>query len=424
MPRAEGSRLFVLVVVVIVIAHFALTNVGYLFLNSFGDFDAYYTAALVFRDGRNPYEPRQLFARENENADFLAAGRRAGTVHSHGDYEHVHPFIYPPMLGFLVMPLATFSNDVAEGLWLVLNVGLVAASIAVLAATVGLAPGVSLALGVVLVLRFEALDSTLALGQVNVVVSFLVFAAVALFCAGRATALSALLLALSIAIKLQPVVFLGYALLVRRVRYVALCLAFLVALHVPIVLWVGPEPFRTFFGSLMPQLGAGTAININQSLPGLILRVGGVLGLAPDAPALLWVSRLAGVGVLAATVWLMRIKDGDHRYNLSLVAIALLVIAPITWSSHLLFLYLPLFYVLKALEDGAVRSPGLVVTFVVAYVLAGVVPQVFYDNQRLSGLLTVFASVRLYGMLLLMYCVWRAGGRVPVPSVAVAPATA
>lgn len=410
--RADSPRIFVFVVTAVVVAQFVLANVEHLFINAFVDFDAYYTAAVVLREGKNPYDPAPLFSRDNTNRDFVDAAKRVGTLHSHGSYEHVHPYIYPPLLGVLLVPLTIFTNGTAESLWHLLNLALVAGLILVLARTLRLSPGVPLALAVVLVLSFEGLDQTLAVGQVNVLVAFLVFAAVGLFVRGHSPAASALLLALGIAIKLQPAVFLGYFLLVRRFRYVVLCLAAVVALHVPIVLLLGTAPLASFVRDVGPHLAAGVPFSFNQSLPGLVLRLAGVVGFAADSATAIWATRVASLLFLGFTVRVMRLPDaGDHVYNLSLVTIALLVIAPITTSAHLLLLFLPLGYVVKSIEDGPARSPGVLIPFVAAYVLLGVVPQVFYDNERLPGLLTVFASVRLWGMLLLMYCVWRVGGR-------------
>lgn len=418
--RAGGRGLFVVAVVAVVVAHFALTSVQHLFLSGFVDFDAYYTAALVLREREDPYERSAAFIRENENRALIAAATRAGTIHSHDAYEHVHPYIYPPILAFLLIPLSFASNDVAESVWLLFNVGLVAASLVVLARACRLAPGPYLALGVVLALGFHAVGETLALGQVNVLVAFLVFAAIARFLGGH-TASSSALLALSIAIKLQPALLLGYFLLIRRFRYVAACLAWVVVLHVPVVLWLGPDPFLTFFRDVMPHLTAGVSVNINQSLPALVMRLADVLGVA-GSPAVVWVTRAAAVAVLAATVSLMRLAEPDHLYNLGLATVALLIISPVTWNSHLVMLLLPLFYVLKAIEAGRVRAPAVLGVAIVGYVLLAVVPPVYYDNQRLTGVLTVFTAVRLYGMLLFAYCLWRAAGEVRVPHAAVATA--
>lgn len=417
---ADGRGVFVVAVVAVVVAHFALTSVQHLFLSGFVDFDAYYTAALVFRERQDPYDRTGAFIRENANPAVIAAAARAGTMHSHGDYEHVHPFIYPPMLAFLVMPLALASNDVAESVWLLVNVGLLAASLVVLARACRLAPGAYLALGVVLALGFDAVGETLALGQVNVLVAFLVFAAIARFLGGH-TASSSALLALSVAIKLQPALLLGYFLLIRRFRYVAACVGWLVALHVPIVLWLGPGPFLTYFADVMPHLTAGLPVNVNQSLPALLLRLADALGVA-GSPAVVWVTRAVTIAVLAGAVSLMRLADPDHVYNLSLATIALLVVAPVTWNSHLVLLLLPLFYVLKAVEGGRLRAPAVLGAAIVAYVLVAVVPPVYYDNQRLTGVLAVFTAVRLCGMALFTYCLWRAGGEVRVPHAAVATA--
>jgi hypothetical protein len=417
----RGRGLFVLAVLVVVVAQFALTTVQQLFLSDFVDFDAYYTAALVVREGQDPYDRTGAFIRENGNAAVREAAERAGTRHAHEGFEHVHPFLYPPMLAFLVIPLTLAGNDVAESAWLVVNVALLAALLVVTARAVGLRSGPMLALGIVLVLGFHGVGETLALGQVNVLVACLAFAAIERFVRGR-TASSSALLALSIAIKLQPALLLGYFLLVRRFRYVAACLAWLVAFHLPLLLWLGTEPFVTFVRDVVPHLAAGVPASINQSLPALLARMADALG-AGSAPAVVWITRAAVVAVLAATVSLMRLAEPDHVYNASLALIATLVVSPVTWNSHLVLLLLPLFGMLKAIDDGRLRAPGPLGVAVVGYVLLAVVPPVFYDNHRLTGALAVFGAVRLYGMLLLGWCLWRAARGVRVPQAAVvAPA--
>jgi alpha-1,2-mannosyltransferase len=403
----QPAHVFVVVVLIVLGAHFVLTNVTYLFLSDFVDFDAYYTAAFVFRDRGDPYEREQFFLHENRNPQFYDAGKRAGTVHPHKTFEHVHPYIYPPMLAFLLIPLTLLSKSAAGSVWLCVNLALAAGSIVLLVRTNGFRGATLVALAVVLALQFHALDETLALGQANMVVSFLVFLAVYLFLRGRG-ALSALALALSIAIKLQPAAFLLYFLLARELRYVAACVAALVLLHAPVLFFLGPDPFTVFAGEVMPMMAGGFANPLNQSLSGFVLRLLGPLGGGGVGRA---VAALAALAFLALVVRSLRLREVDHLYNVSLFSVAVLVIAPVTWNAHLVLLLLPILYAVGAWEAGAPVSGRLALAFVLAYVLLGVVATEFYTNRRLTGVLSVFASVRLYGMLLLLYCLHAVRGR-------------
>jgi alpha-1,2-mannosyltransferase len=180
------------------------------------DFNVYYHAAREIIAGRDPY------------------------AHSLGDWT---PYIYPPLLAELVVPLALLPLPVAAHLWYLIN-ALSTVLAAWLAVTVLSDNGsgaaqlfryreatlwrVAIATGaVLLVLRF--VFDTFSLGQVNALLAALAVAHIYFYSRGR-TALSAVLLAVAVSIKLTPALLLLYHLTKMRLKFAMACAGILIAL--------------------------------------------------------------------------------------------------------------------------------------------------------------------------------------------------
>jgi alpha-1,2-mannosyltransferase len=274
------------------------------------DLAVYQGGAAAFTHGQNPY----------------ALGFTADQL----------PYTYPPVSLLLFSPLTLFGHH--RALYL-----MVAVSIAATAATgwytlrllnyTGTAGriGVTAALTAVL-LWTETVQLTLNLGQVNILLMLLVVADFALPARNR---FKGALIGLAAAIKLVPAIFVLYLLLTRRLRAAAVAVASFVVLT--LVGWAAAPTASTdywlhglFLRSNRVATIVGPRYVSNQSLHGLAVRLFGDTTTA----ALLWAA--AGLAVAAAgmalAVWAHR--RGEDAVGLVVVAVTALLLSPIAWAHH------------------------------------------------------------------------------------------
>lgn len=194
-------------------------------------------------------------------------------------------YIYPnpPIMALILKPFVSLPPLVGALAWYYLKVGLTLVTLAWLFRLVAGRdrpfPPLGKALAVLLCLR--PIMGDLSHGNVNLFILFLILAALYAIHKGR-DALGGLLLALSIACKVTPALFLPYLLWKRAWASLAGC-------AVGLVLFLGPVP-AAFLGwdenaelltSWTEQMvkpfvrdGIVTSTHNNQSLPGLVFRLG------------------------------------------------------------------------------------------------------------------------------------------------------
>lgn len=320
------------------------------------DFSVYYHAAAEVLAGRDPYQ------------SSLGAWT---------------PYLYPPLLAELLVPLAILPLPTAAYLWFLISAAsmLSAASISARMSASPSAPLTServaedaaamserggrrlslqaaLAAGAILVVLRFVLD-TLNLGQVNTVVAGLAVAHI-YFYARDKKALSAIALVLAVSIKLTPAVFLLYHVAKMRLKFAAACIAILAGVTAVSFLPFegrGVDAFRIFASrTLRNEQGYNLADSGNQSLRGAIARLaaranGDDSGTDSRNPAevltLVIVALLLAFAVLAA-----------RRARSELAAAApffccVVLLSPLSWKAHFVILVLPLAYVLSLLFQPA-----------------------------------------------------------------------
>ncbi|HKA22413.1 MAG TPA: glycosyltransferase family 87 protein [Blastocatellia bacterium] len=245
--------------------------VGFLFANKSGnnpnvysnDFSVYYHAAREMIDGRDPY------------------------AHSLGDWT---PYIYPPLLAELLVPLALLPLPVAAYIWFLINAASIvfAAFLSVTllrmdtkavgqeshAKVAGIWKEALAAGAVLLVFRF-VLD-TFTLGQVNALIAGLAVAHIYLYNRGRRV-LSAIVLAFAISIKLTPALLLVYHLAKMRLKFSIACAGLVVAVTIASLLPFGSsgtDVFQVFLRrTVKNEQGYDFSYSGNQSLRGAIARL-------------------------------------------------------------------------------------------------------------------------------------------------------
>lgn len=217
------------------------------------------------------------------------------------------PFTYPPFAAMVFSVLTPLPLTLAALLFTALGIGLFTAAARVWA-------GFGL---IAAFLLLEPLRITLDLGQINLVL----FGLVALDCLlPRTVWPRGLLVGLAAAIKLTPAIFVLFFLCRGRWRPALTAVATFAACAV-----LAPGQAKQFWlhAMLDPERVGGLAYSANQSLRGLLFRLG--------APESWWFVAVAAVLALTVVV-LPRLRD--DLTALVATAAAGLLISPVSWSHH------------------------------------------------------------------------------------------
>ena len=262
-------------------------------------------------DGRVYRDAAQAFLDRSE----IYAGRFQGL-----------PFTYPPFALVLFVPLALVASNVAA---LAMFLGSVAALIAVVRwclhygrlgspgswwTTVGIAAAASV--------LFEPARTTLGLGQVNLMLLALILGVDA-----RATRWSGAGAGFAAAVKITPSLLVVAQLVRGDLRAFGRgVLAFVVATGIAAAL--APQATRTYFTSLLwdSNRPGGIAYQQNQSLRGLFARH------LPDHAQAAWA--VSALLVLLVGMWAVRRHRADPFYALTAAAMTGLLVSPVSWSHH------------------------------------------------------------------------------------------
>jgi len=253
-----------------------------------------------------------------------------GLTHGASLYDFIStgdaPFTYPPFAGLVFLPLAGAPTFALQLGW----------TLATLAAVAGLARLLGRrAPAYALVLLLSApVASNLKFGQVSVFLAVLVAIDVL---ALRQSRWQGLLVGLAAAVKLTPLIFIPMLWLAGRRRAAGLAAATFAACGALATLALPGDSWRfwTTEVSQVSRLGHITGIG-NQSLNAALLR------LALSAPARSAIVLLAGgaIAVLALHRAAVRARAGDWFSALVLTGTAGLVLSPVSWTHHQIWLVL------------------------------------------------------------------------------------
>jgi len=323
------------------------------------DFNVYYFAAEEVLAGRDPYQ------------------------HSLGAWT---PYIYPPLLAELMIPLVGMSVLSSAYLWFLIS------AISVLAAvrmSVALArnesggqrdTGVTLRsnlitlLAIVVVLRF-VLD-TFSLGQVNAIVGALAVAHLFFYSRDKKW-LSAIALVVAISIKLTPAVLLVYHITKLRLKFVGACVALLAVVTVLSFLPFGSradDVFKTFWNrTVRNEQGYNFAYSGNQSLRGVIERLKGNSGNADEGDAgsrepsdatTLFVSlAVLGLAIFSAA------RTDSLLCGAAPFFCGIVILSPLSWKAHYVMLILPVACLLHQVWANRAARWWVALSLVAAFLL-------------------------------------------------------
>jgi alpha-1,2-mannosyltransferase len=255
-------------------------------------------------------------------------------------------FTYPPFAALVLSPLAVLAWPVAIAASIAVNAAAVALVVRRFVLPVVRARGRLVWMPCVLafcaVLLFEPTRDTFSFGQVNLVLLVLVFADVPdRRWAGVGVGLAA-------AIKLTPVLFIGYLLIARRYRAAAVAAGVAVGATVLAAL-VSPSSSRAYWTDAVwhtDRIGRLAYVS-NQSLLGAVARSGVGVGWWPV------------VGCVVLVLWWIRARAAstaaDHTAGFALTAVTCCLVSPVTWVHHLVWL-LPALFLLLRVHVGAAAA--------------------------------------------------------------------
>jgi alpha-1,2-mannosyltransferase len=356
--RSNGER-----VVVITLALTALVS-GFYFAGKGGsnpdaysnDFNVYYHASREIIAGRDPYQ-RSL-------SDWT-------------------PYIYPPLLAELIIPLAFLPLPIAAYVWFLISAASVVAA-ATMSGSLAFGDTRELnervvwrwaiaGLAVVLVLRF-VLD-TFNLGQVNAIVAALAVAHIYFYARDRKW-LSALALVVAISIKLTPALFLVYHIAKSRLKFAAASSALLFALTAVSFLPFGPSGMgglQTFWErAVKNKQGYDFAYSGNQSLRGVIARAKKSEAKLPDEDESRKPEDLAAIVISVALLALATFSAVRARSEIAAAApffCGMVLLSPLSWKAHYVSLILPAAYLIFLAKTCGSRRRLVAATLGAAFVL-------------------------------------------------------
>jgi alpha-1,2-mannosyltransferase len=178
-------------------------------------------------------------------------------------------------------------------------------------------------------LWLEPVAMTLFFGQINLVLLALVVADLALPDRFKGKGIG---IGLAAGIKLTPLIFIPYLLFTRRVKAAAVsALTFAVTVGLGFALL--PHASAVYWGGKFAREGSGHFHLDNQSLNGVILRL---THAGPDAHTY-WLVAALVVGITGLAVSILASRRGHELLGLVACAATGLLVSPISWSHHYVY---------------------------------------------------------------------------------------
>ncbi|MGQ9925617.1 MAG: glycosyltransferase family 87 protein [Chloroflexaceae bacterium] len=318
-----------------------------------------------------------------------------------------HVFKVPPFYGMFFVPLVrAFDGQSVLVAHRVMNVTLFIATVLIWLQMWRLPPLSLNAVALLIVFNFRPLADTIAFGQIDLVLLFVLTAALWALRAGR-DGLAGALVALGALFKLYPVVLLAFFVLKRRWAGLwgfALGMLLFNALAIAVMGW---EMHRVYLFEVLPKIGGTTAWIENQTISGFVAR----LAVSPMSATIFQdqMLRLLGIALsasVALVVCALALIPADGRspafalqYGLFLLLMVLCV--PAAWMHYQTLLVLPFAAMLLYLRGR--RAPlGFLLALGLSFALIAYGNQWSFFNGTVTGVLSLLGiSYKLYGMLLL-----------------------
>ncbi len=401
------------------------------------DFPTFYAGAKVtFEQGRSPYT-REAFANDIELLGEPAAEAVIGRF--------IPPFLYPPPSLLLFYPLTFFSFRTAKVLLFILNHACVLPFVYIFLGKLikddfpPLVRDIVAPLAFIYVMLSFPVFANFKYGQINLIVLILLCAFWYALKNDKSPFLAALPLALAVLLKTYPIVLVPLLLFRRRFRVTLWLFGILmiagVAAHaiLPLGTW------HDWVVNVLPTGGYGKdTFNLfspaqarNHSINGFATRL-----LTPNRfSEPIWDNPLLGRAlgyVLALVIGGLTLSASffSGRRNsaapplsleLSLYVIMMVLLAPLSWESHLVFAFPAVLLALHVLAQEKGKPGWYAAVTIAACVISWPLP---LDDPGLTrGLWTLLIPVKFYALLLiwlyLVRAVWRSqSGRMETTAIA------
>jgi hypothetical protein len=256
---------------------------------------------------------------------------------------------HPPTSVLLALPLARLDYTNAVLAWNVISLAALTATLAIIAVKLAL-PWTVLPPTVALLPLCLPVLGNLQMGQLTLVLGFLVTAMWALERSGRANTVG-LLLGTAAAIKLFPAYLVVYYVARHQFRPLVATLLSVMLLNLATVLVLGVETYRDYVGIVLPRLGTFQGFGYNLSIAGLWHKLfdpgAEVVLVSPLQPSLTvarWgtlISDLVVTLIVASLAYRARTPmQRDLAFGSAVTA--MLLVSPVTWDITLLLLLVPI----------------------------------------------------------------------------------
>jgi alpha-1,2-mannosyltransferase len=243
------------------------------------------------------------------------------------------PFTYTPFAALVFAAGSGLSFATWQVALAVLTIGLLPVVAYLCLRLAGRPPGLARAAAAFAIaavgLWLEPVAMTLFFGQVNLVLLALVVGDLALPDRIKGKGIG---IGLAAGIKLTPLIFIPYLLFTRRVKAAAVsALTFAVTVGLGFVLL--PHASAVYWGGKFLRLSSNPFHLDNQSLNGVILRV---THAGPDAHAY-WLVAAVVAGIAGLAISILASRRGHQLLGLLACAATGLLVSPISWSHHYVY---------------------------------------------------------------------------------------
>lgn len=304
------------------------------------NFQMYYTAACLVRNHQSIHIYDAVSPDANPQGLFVDPKTVfAQTARDHG-ISRITLYLYPPTLADILLPLSALSPSAALMVWNILGVlMIVGLSMALTYALDSRSIGLTVLIAAA-VLLFRPTLNTFHWGQVSIVLMFLATVALALYVSGHKN-IAALLLALAIAIKLEPIALLVPLIAWRDWKFlrniavwgILLCLG----------LWAvnGTDALSLYFLHQLPAMSGGelggAVYDVNRSLGNIFYVVLGGAHPVVSSRGIGWLIRILSALIFFYAGWLSRTAPGEtltscRQFEIAMVFLLLICcISPYSW---------------------------------------------------------------------------------------------
>jgi alpha-1,2-mannosyltransferase len=295
------------------------------------------------------------------------------------------PFVYPPFAAVLFAPLVLLPLGLLKLLWTAAGVALLAYVAHRCAPRAGLPTAALIA---VVATALDPVRTTLYLGQINIVLLALVVGDLLGRPGSRWRGVG---VGLAAAVKLTPLVFVGYLLVTRRWRAAATAVTTFVAAGALGFLAAPADSVTFWFAGTFASADriSDVAGPSNHSLNGMLGRLGA-------GGPVLWLAGAAVLGAVTVVVAVRAHRRGQEVLAVTLCGLASAALSPFAWSHHYVWV-VPLAVLLGARAVAGERwaAAGLVGVLVVTTAVVTRLPGPAVGPIPASGLISLWPDAYL-----------------------------